>query len=49
MPGGEFHKNEYIEEFKVRVKQTVWLIITKLDKAILKLKFLIAQLKIKDP
>jgi len=40
MPGQKFHENEFIEDFKVRVKQTVWMIITKLDASILKLKYL---------
>lgn len=42
------NSTEFIEDFKVRVKQTVWLINTKLDKSILKLRFLKSRLQIAD-
>ena len=42
------HNPELIDDFKVRVKQTVWLINTKLDKSILKLRFLKSKLAIAE-
>jgi hypothetical protein len=42
------HSPEFIDDFKVRVKQTVWLINTKLDKSILKLRLLKSKLAIAE-
>ena len=40
------HDFEPIEDFKVRVKQTVWMINSKLDASIIKLKHLQARFAI---
>ena len=42
----EMYDFEPIEDFKVRVKQTVWMINSKLDASIIKLKHLQARYKI---
>ena len=38
-----FHNADVIETYLTQIKQTVWILITKLDKAILKLRFLQSQ------
>jgi hypothetical protein len=38
------HECEVIEDFQNRIKQTVWMINSKLDKSIQKMRFLIAEL-----
>ena len=42
----QMHEFEPIEDFKVRVKQTVWMINSKLDASIIKLKHLQARFAI---
>lgn len=37
--GTSFHDSELIELYATRLKQTVWLLITKLDRNILKLRY----------